>query len=316
MRRVVEPLSAMGARLDGRGGGQYPPLTVRGGALRGIAWRSPVASAQVKSAILLAGVQAAGETSVTEPALSRDHTERMLAGFGVAVRRDGTRVSVPGQAQLRATCVAVPGDVSSAAFFLAAAAARPGRELSLRGVGLNPTRAGVLEALRAMGAALAVSGMRVEAGEPVGDLVVRGARLHGTRIAPEQIPGLVDEVPILAVAAALAEGETLIQGAGELRVKEVDRLAALAGELSKLGAEIREEGEGLRIRGGRPLRGAVVSSRGDHRMAMSLAVAALAADGETEIQDVACVETSFPGFADLLRAVAPGCGLREVRRDE
>ena len=316
MRRVVEPLSAMGARLDGRGGGQYPPLTVRGGALHGIAWRSPVASAQVKSAILLAGVQAAGETSVTEPALSRDHTERMLAGFGVAVRRDGTRVSVPGQAQLRATCVAVPGDVSSAAFFLAAAAARPGRELSLRGVGLNPTRAGVLEALRAMGAALAVSGMRVEAGEPVGDLVVRGARLHGTRIAPEQIPGLVDEVPILAVAAALAEGETLIQGAGELRVKEVDRLAALAGELSKLGVEIREEGEGLRIRGGRPLRGAVVSSRGDHRMAMSLAVAALAADGETEIQDVACVETSFPGFADLLRAVAPGCGLREVRRDE
>jgi 3-phosphoshikimate 1-carboxyvinyltransferase len=312
VRRIVEPLAAMGARLEARGGGQYPPLAIRGGALQGITWQSPVASAQVKSAILLAGLQASDETSVEEPALSRDHTERMLAAFGVPVRREGTRVTVPGRARLRATSVAVPGDMSSAAFFVVAAAARPGHEVSLHGVGVNPTRTGILEALAAMGARVEVAQPRFEAGEPVGDLSVRGAVLRGTRISPRQIPGLIDEIPILAVAAALAEGETVIEGAGELRVKEVDRLAALAGELAKLGVEIREEGDTLRIRGGRPLRGAAVSSRGDHRMAMSLAIAALAADGETTIQDVACVETSFPGFADRLRAVALGCGLREV----
>jgi len=312
MRRIVEPLTAMGATLDGRAGGQYPPLVIRGRALRGISWESPVASAQVKSAILLAGIQAAGETSVGEPVLSRDHTERMLAAFGVAVRREGTRVSLSGRARLRATSVAVPGDVSSAAFFVVAAAAQPGREVTLQGVGVNPTRTGLLEALEAMGARVEVVGQRVEAGEPVADLHVQGTVLRGARILPPQVPRLIDEIPILAVAAALAEGETVIEGAGELRVKEVDRLAALSGELSKLGADIREEGDGLRIRGRRPLRGTAVSSRGDHRMAMSLAVAALSADGETEIEDVACVETSFPGFADRLRAVAPGCGLREV----
>jgi 3-phosphoshikimate 1-carboxyvinyltransferase len=316
MRRIVEPLSAMGARLDGRAGGQFPPLTIRGGDLRGITWQSPVASAQVKSAILLAGVQASDETSVAEPALSRDHTERMLAAFGVAVRREGTRVTVPGRARLQATSVVVPGDVSSAAFFLVAAAARPGHEVTLHGVGVNPTRTGIVEAIEAMGARIEVAQPRIEAGEPVADLCVRGAVLRGTHIGPRQIPGLIDEIPVLAVAAALAEGETVIEGAGELRVKEVDRLAALAGELAKLGADIREEGDSLRIRGGRPLRGATVSSRGDHRMAMSLAIGALAAEGETVIQDVACVETSFPGFADRLRAVAPECGLREVSRDE
>ena len=315
IRRIVEPLAAMGARLDARAGGQYPPLAIRGGELRGITWQSPVASAQVKSAILLAGLQASGETSVAEPALSRDHTERMLAAFGVPVHREGTRVTVPGRAQLRATSVVVPGDMSSAAFFVVAAAARPGAEVSLHGVGVNPTRAGILEALEAMGARVEVAQPRIEAGEPVGDLSVRGAVLRGIRITPRQIPGLIDEIPILAVAAALAEGETVIEGAGELRVKEVDRLAALAGELAKLGVDIREEGDALRIRGGRPLRGARVSSRGDHRMAMSLAIAALAADGETTIQDVACVETSFPGFADRLRTVAPECGLREVSWD-
>jgi 3-phosphoshikimate 1-carboxyvinyltransferase len=315
MRRIVEPLAAMGARLDARAGGQYPPLTIRGGDLQGIAWQSPVASAQVKSAILLAGLQAWGETSVTEPALSRDHTERMLAAFGVPVRREGTRVSVPGRARLRATSVVVPGDVSSAAFFLGAVAARPGHEVTLHGVGINPTRTGILEAFEAMGARVQVAHPRIEAGEPVGDLSVRGAVLRGTRITARQIPGLIDEIPILAVAAALAEGETVIEGAGELRVKEVDRLAALAGELAKLGVDIREEGDGLRIRGGRPLRGATVSSRGDHRMAMSLAIAALAAEGETAVQDIACAETSFPGFADRLRRVAPDCGLREVSGD-
>jgi 3-phosphoshikimate 1-carboxyvinyltransferase len=239
----------------------------------------------------------------------------MLAAFGVPVRREGTRVSVPGRARLRATSVVVPGDVSSAAFFLGAVAARPGHEVTLHGVGINPTRTGILEAFEAMGARVQVAHPRIEAGEPVGDLSVRGAVLRGTRITARQIPGLIDEIPILAVAAALAEGETVIEGAGELRVKEVDRLAALAGELAKLGVDIREEGDGLRIRGGRPLRGATVSSRGDHRMAMSLAIAALAAEGETAVQDIACAETSFPGFADRLRRVAPDCGLREVSGD-
>jgi 3-phosphoshikimate 1-carboxyvinyltransferase len=312
MRRIVEPLRAMGAALDGRAGGQYPPLVIRGRALQGISWESPVASAQVKSAILLAGVQAAGETSVAEPVLSRDHTERMLAAFGVGVRREGSRVALVGPAHLRATSVTVPGDISSAAFFLVAAAARPGGEVTLEGVGVNPTRSGLLEALRAMGARVEVLNRREEAGEPVADLQVRGTMLHAARILPPQVPGLIDEIPILAVAGALAEGETVIEGAAELRVKEVDRLAALSGELSKLGADIREEGDGLRIRGPRPLKGGRVSSRGDHRMAMSLAVAALFADGETEIQDIACVETSFPGFVERLRDVAPGCALQEI----
>lgn len=316
MRRILEPLTAMGALLLGRAGGEFPPLAIRGGGLTGIAWRSPVASAQVKSAILLAGLQARGETSVTEPTLSRDHTERMLTAFGVSPLRRGTTVSVPGGALLQATRIAVPGDLSSAAFFLVMAAARPGAEVLIRDVGVNPTRTGLLEVLARMGAAVSQDRPRIQAGEPVADLRVRGARLRGTTIGSETIPRLIDEVPALAVAAALAEGETVISGAGELRVKEVDRLSALAGELSKLGIAISAAGDSLRITGGRRLRGAVVSSRGDHRMAMSLAIAGLFADGETTVEDVACVETSFPGFARLLEEVAPACGIREIQGAE
>jgi len=312
MRRVVDPLTAMGATLLGRAGGQYPPLAIQGHPLSGIAWTSPVASAQVKSAILLAGIQATGQTSVTEPMLSRDHTERMLQAFGVAVRRQGTTVSVPGPARLRAGSVVVPGDLSSAAFFLAAAAACPGSEMLIRDVGVNPTRTGALEVLEAMGATITQARARTEAGEPLADLSVRGARLRGTRIGAELIPRLLDEIPVLAVAGALAEGETVISGAAELRVKEVDRLSALAEGLAKLGAQVAEERDGLRIAGGRRLRGAVVRSRGDHRMAMALAIAGLFADGETRVEDVACVETSFPRFAGLLAEVAPDCGIREL----
>lgn len=312
MRRVVDPLTAMGATLLGRGNGQYPPLAIQGHHLSGIAWTSSVASAQVKSAILLAGLQATGETSVTEPLLSRDHTERMLTAFGVPVRRQGTTVSVPGEAHLQAASIAVPGDLSSAAFFLAVGAGCPGGEVLVQGVGVNPTRTGALEVLEAMGATITRERERNEAGEPVADLRIQGARLRGTRIGTELIPRLLDEVPILAVAAALAEGETVISGAGELRVKEVDRLSALAGELAMLGVQVVEEKDGLRILGGRRLRGAVVRSRGDHRMAMALAVAGLFADGESRVQDIACVETSFPGFAQLLSDVAPGCGIREI----
>jgi 3-phosphoshikimate 1-carboxyvinyltransferase len=316
MRRVVDPLTAMGATLLGRAGGQYPPLAIQGRQLSGIAWPSPVASAQVKSAILLAGLQATGETSVTEPMLSRDHTERMLTAFGVSVRREGTTVSIPGGARLRATNLRVPGDLSSAAFFLVAAAALPGSELLIHDAGINPTRTGALEVLEAMGAHVTRERERSEGGEPVADLRIRGARLRGAKLGAELIPRLLDEIPALAIAAALAEGETVISGAAELRVKEVDRLSAVAGELAKLGVRVAEEREGLRIVGGRRLRGAVVRSRGDHRMAMALAVAGLFADGETRVQDVACVETSFPGFAELVAEVAPGCGIQAIEESE
>lgn len=312
MRRVVDPLTAMGATLLGRAVGQYPPLAIQGRELTGITWESPLASAQLKSAILLAALQARGVTRVREPSLSRDHTERMLPAFGVSAPRDGLTVRVTGPARLQGTTLRVPGDLSSAAFFLVAAAARPGAEVLIREVGVNPTRSGILEVLEAMGAAVAQERGRTEAGEPVADVRVRGARLRGTRIGAELIPRLLDEIPALAVAAALAEGETVVAGAAELRVKEVDRLAALARELVKLGVRLTEAPDGLRIQGGAHLKGAVVSSRGDHRMAMSLAVAGLFADGETRIQDVACVETSFPGFARHLADLVPGCGLREV----
>ena len=315
MRRIVAPLTAMGATVLGRAGGEYPPLAVRGGGLRGIAWTSPVASAQVKSAILLAGLQATGETSVREPVVSRDHTERMLQAFGVPVRRRETALTVTGGARLRAARLTVPADLSSAAFFLVAAAARPGAEVCLPGVGVNPTRTGLLEILERMGARVERARLREEGGEPVADLVVRGAGLRGTRVESDLVPRCIDEIPALAVAAVLAAGETVIEGAGELRVKEVDRLSALAGELGRLGAVVRVEGDGLRIQGGTSLRGGTVSSRGDHRMAMSLAVAGLFAAGETVVRDVACVETSFPGFAEALSSVAPGCELREVLED-
>ncbi len=312
MRRVVDPLTAMGATLLGRAAGQYPPLAIRGRELTGIRWQSPVASAQVKSAILLAALQARGTTQVREPSLSRDHTERMLEAFGVAVGREGTTVSVAGPARLQGTTLRVPGDLSSSAFFLVAAAARPGAEVLVREVGVNPTRSGVLEVLGAMGAAVAQERRRNEAGEPVVDVRVRGGRLRGTVIGGELIPRLLDEIPALAVAAALADGETVISGAAELRIKEVDRLAALTGELARLGVRVTDAPDGLRIQGGAPLKGAVVSSRGDHRMAMALTIAGLFANGETRIQDTGCVETSFPGFALLLAEVAPGCGIREI----
>jgi 3-phosphoshikimate 1-carboxyvinyltransferase len=314
MRRIVDPLRAMGATILGRAGGAFPPLAIQGGGLRGIRWTSPVASAQVKSAILLAGLQAKGETRVTEPSLSRDHTERMLSAFGAAPRRDGCAVTIVGETPLTATRLMVPGDLSSAAFFLTAAA-MAGGAVCVRGVGVNPSRTGLLDVLTAMGACLRRTHEREEGGEPVADLTVTGDRLGGVRIAGALIPRLIDEVPILAVAAALAEGESVVAGAGELRVKEVDRLAAVTEELGRMGVAVSATPDSLRIRGGARLRGAVVSSRGDHRMAMSLAIAALFAEGETTVRDVACVETSFPGFSTRLAEVAPGCGLQEVTED-
>jgi 3-phosphoshikimate 1-carboxyvinyltransferase len=306
MDRIAAPLRAMGARIAGRAGGRLAPLAIRGGGLRGIAYATPVPSAQVKSAVLLAGLFAEGETSVREPAQSRDHTERMLPAFGVAVAREGLAVRLRGPAALRGTEIRVPGDLSSAAFFLVAAALVPGSELRIAEVGLNPTRTGVLDALRLMGAEIEVHGLREAGGEPVGDVVVRARPLHGAALGGDLIPRAIDELPAIAVAAALADGETVIRDAAELRVKESDRIDALARELARLGARVEAQPDGLAIAGRGRLRGGRVHSGGDHRIAMALAVAGLRADGPVTVDDAACIETSFPGFEDLLRRAAGG----------
>lgn len=301
MDRVAEPLRRMGARIRGRAGGRLAPLAIEGAVLRATTHATPVASAQVKSAILLAGLFADGETAVTEPSRSRDHTERMLAAFGVPVASDGRTVRLRGPAVLSATPVRVPGDISSAAFFLVAAAIVSGSVLTVEGVGLNPSRTGVLDVLRAMGAQVAVDNLRDDGGEPAGDVTVRAAPLHGTTIAGDLIPRLIDELPVLAVAASVADGETVIKDAAELRVKESDRIAALARGLGALGARVEAQPDGLAIRGVPRLRGGRAASGGDHRMAMALAVAGLRADGPVTVEDTDCIRTSFPGFEDTLR---------------
>lgn len=308
MGRVVAPLAAMGATVVGRADGARLPLGIRGGPLRALHWDLPVASAQVKSAILLAGLHADGPVSVTEPALSRDHSERLLRQFGARLERRGLTTTVePGA--LQATAVRVPGDISSAAFLLVAGAIVPGAQVTVSGVGLNPTRTGILEVLAAMGAALAVSPAAVDPadearGEPTGEVTVRASELRATTVGGPLIPRLIDEIPVLAVAAACARGRTEIRDAGELRVKESDRLAALARELSRLGARVTEQPDGLVVEGAARLTGARVASGGDHRIAMALAVAGLVAEGETVVEDAACIATSFPGFADDLNALA------------
>lgn len=307
MARIVEPLRRMGAAIDGRSEGKFAPLAIRGGGkgLRPVRYESPVASAQVKSAILLCGLFAEGETSVSEPSRSRDHTERMLAFFGVNIRDEGLRVSLAGGQRLTTPgTLAVPSDISSAAFFMVAAAIVPGSDIVIRNVGVNPTRTGVIDVLRAMGADITLENLREQAGEPVADLRVRHRRLRATRIEGEVVPRAIDEIPILAVAAAFAEGTTVIRDAAELRVKESDRIAAMAAELGKLGAGVRERPDGMEITGKETLTGAVCESHGDHRVAMSTAVAGLAARGETVVKDTEWIETSFPGFERLLRALA------------
>lgn len=304
MGRVTEPIKGMGAIIDGRDGGKLAPLAIHGTRLKGVDYVSPIASAQVKSAVLLAGLYADGETSVAEPEKSRDHTERMLAGFGATVRVEGLKATVSGRPELTGRPVAVPGDISSAAFFMVAASIVPGSELLIRNVGVNPTRTGILDALRRMGADIAVENAREEAGEPVADLLVRAASLKGIMIGGEIIPRMIDEVPVLAVAAAMAEGETLIRDAKELRVKETDRIATMATELRRMGVEVEELPDGMRIVGAKPLVGAVCESHGDHRVAMSMLVAGLAVRGETTVNGTRWIETSFPGFEETLRKVS------------
>ena len=309
MRRVIDPLRRMGANLSARDGGRLPPLVVQGGPLRGARHVQEVASAQVKSAILLAGLRAEGETTVIEPERSRDHTERMLQGMGVPVRIDGLAVTVSA-ARLRGTRVDVPGDISSAAFFLCAAAGLPGSEVTVRNLGVNPTRTGVLEVLEAMGAAVERAGEREVAGEPRADVTVRARELVAAEIAGPLIPRLIDELPVLMVLASQARGRTVIRDARELRVKESDRLAAMGETLAAAGARIELFEDGCAIEGPTRLRGVPVRTRLDHRIAMSMAVAQLFA-GPAEavvLDDVACVATSFPSFFDLLDALTPAGG--------
>ncbi len=299
VERVAAPLRAMGALArssDGR-----PPLTLRGGHLRAVDWSLPVASAQVKSAVLLAGLQAEGRTTVREPAASRDHTERLLPAFGVEVERERLAVSVEGGGGLRPVTMSVPGDVSSAAFLIVAGLILPDSEVRVEGVLLNPLRTAFLDVLRAMGAQLEM-GLTAESPEPVGYVVARSSRLVGVSVGKEQVPALIDEVPALAVAAACAEGEFALSGAEELRVKESDRLSALREGLGALGADVEERPDGLRIRGGRPLAGAAVRSHGDHRIAMALAVASLKASGETTLEGAEAAAVSFPEFFGLLQS--------------
>jgi 3-phosphoshikimate 1-carboxyvinyltransferase len=308
MGRVVGPLRSMGATIIGRDGGNLPPLAIRGARLAGISYASPIASAQVKSAILLAGLFADGETTVTEPSLSRDHTERMFREVGLPIRGDGRSVSVRAVGHLAPFRVTVPGDFSAAAFFLVGALIIPGSELRLRGVGTNPTRTGLLDILRVMGAAIDIVDPRVVSGEPVADLLVRSQPLRGAELGGALIPRMIDEIPALAVAAAVAQGDTIIRDASELRVKEVDRLAALARELRRFGVRLEERPDGLLIRGNTTLSGCECDSWGDHRIAMALAVAGLAARGDTHISNPLCVSSSFPDFWTRLDAILPGAG--------
>ena len=311
MARIVEPLRAMGATVLGRDDGRLPPLAIRGGRLGGIEYALPVASAQVKSALLLAGLFAQGPTTVYEPAISRDHTERMLRAFGVAVEPVdvlaglGVRISPLAALYASRSTLYVPGDISSAAFFIVAALLVPGSELCIEHIGVNPTRTGLLDVLMQMGAQVKVENTGQESGEPVADLVIRAsAGLIAAKVSGEVVPRMIDEFPILAVAATQARGETVVGDAQELRVKESDRIGTLAQELRKMGAQIEEREDGFVVAGSGPLRGAQVSAHNDHRLAMSLAVAGLIARGETTIDGWECVADSFPDFDQVLLRVA------------
>ena len=296
MKRVVEPLRQMGAQIDGRQDGNYPPLSIRGGALKGIHYMSPVASAQVKSCLLLAGLQAEGETTIIEPSLSRDHTERMLRAFGVHLTSASGKVKISGGQILNGQYVRIPGDPSSAAFFWAAALMVPGSSITVRDVGLNPTRTGILDIFQQMGAHVDIQQKEEWCGEPVGDVTVSGEKLRGIEVKGEMIPRLIDEIPLLAVVATQAEGITTIKDAGELKVKETNRIRAMVTELTKLGANIEETEDGRKITGATPLSGGICKSYGDHRIAMSMAIAGLAAQEEVIIQGAEVVNISFPGF--------------------
>ncbi|WP_027417502.1 3-phosphoshikimate 1-carboxyvinyltransferase [Aneurinibacillus terranovensis] len=305
MKRVTTPLREMGAEIDGRAGGEFTPLSIRGGKLRAIEYHSPVASAQVKSAILLAGLQADGVTTLYEPELSRDHTERMLRSFGVDVESFPGGVRVRGRQTLTSPGeIHVPGDISSAAFILAAAAILPGSHVTVENVGMNPSRTGIIDVLQAMGADLTLHNERDINGEPVADIELKYTPLHGTEIAGNLIPRLIDEVPVIAVIASQAEGTTVIRDAAELKVKETNRIDTVVSELGKMGARIEATEDGMTVHGPVPLMGTVCDSHGDHRIGMSIAIAGLKAAGETHVRDAESIDVSFPGFFAVLKSIS------------
>ena len=301
MRRIVDPLRAMGAKVEGdvKGDNIYAPLKISGSKLRPIRYELPVASAQVKSAILLAGLFAEGETEVVERNQARDHTERMLEYLGADIK--GARIR--GLKDFDGAEIDIPGDLSSASFFMAAALLVPGSELLIRDVGVNPTRTGILEIFHRMGAKIEVKDEEIISGEPRANICVLSSKLCALSFGGEIIPRIIDEIPIIAVAATQAEGVTEISGARELRIKESDRIKTISTELKKMGAKIEEKEDGMIITGPVKLKGAKVKSYGDHRVAMSLAIAGLIAEGETVIEDMECIETSFPGFGKILRSI-------------
>ncbi len=303
MARVVAPLQAMGANIAGRAGDSRLPIAIKGGSLKALHYEMPVASAQVKSCLILAGLYADGVTSVTEPYRSRDHTEKMLASMGAHIESGGGRpIKITGGTELNALDMTVPSDFSSAAFFLGAALIVPGSEILIKNVGVNATRTGLLDVTGKMGASVKLLNNREVSGEPVADLYCKTAGLlKAVTITKEDIPGIIDEFPILCVLATQAEGITEIRGAEELRVKESDRISAMAAELRKLGVEVEEYTDGIAIKGKKVLTGGSVNSHGDHRIAMSMAVAALVADGTTVIDNASCVDISFPGFFEQLK---------------
>ncbi len=296
MGRIVKPLQLMGAHIQGRNGGALAPLAVTGSRLKGSDYVSPVASAQIKSAVLLAGLFAEGETRFSEPLQSRDHTERMFRFLGIPFDVEGNSIRVTGGQSFQAKDFFVPGDLSAAAFFIVGASIVPDSEVRIPNIGLNPARTGILDILTEMGANIQIDNQRDESGEPVGDLVIRTARLHGIAIGASQVPKTIDEFPIFCVAAALAEGKTTVTGAEELRVKETDRIQAMATELKKLNVAIEETPDGFVVQGRSSLRGGHCQSYGDHRVAMAISIAGLTANSPTVIDDTDCIETSFPGF--------------------
>ncbi len=295
MKRVVQPLKQMGAQIKGRDNGNFAPLMIRGGRLRGIEFENVLASAQVKSAILFAGLYAESVTRITEPRPSRDHTEKLLIAAGAAFEQTGAGLMVRQTERLKPLSFEIPGDFSAAAFFIAAAAMIPGSDLTVENVGLNPLRTGMLDVLKRMGAVIEIH-EKTGFPEPCGMIHVSGARLRGTRITAHEIPGLIDELPAIMTVMALSEGESLISGAEELRVKETDRIMSLVGNLNVLGAQLQELPDGCLIRGVEQLQGGAVKSFGDHRTAMCMAVASLRCRGEIQIEDIECVATSFPDF--------------------
>jgi len=303
MKRIITPLSMMGAKITSKNGNDCAPLLIEGTALNGIHYDSPVASAQVKSSVLLAGLYAEGATSVTEPFLSRNHTELMLSAFGATVTSEDTTATILPHPDLHGLEINVPGDISSAAYFIAAGLIVPNSEILIKNVGINPTRDGILKVALEMGGNIEILNKRTDGGELTADLLVKSSSLHGITIEGEIIPTLIDEIPVIAVMAAYADGTTTIKDAAELKVKESDRIAIVSENLAKMGCDITPTDDGMIIKGGKPLRGAALDSYLDHRIAMSFAVAALLADGETDMKDAECVNISYPTFYRDLESI-------------